>query len=309
MFLIAHRANTNGPDPENENTIEAVNRCLGKQLSVEIDVTLEHDKFFLGHDELNPEDVVNIEQLVDSRIWVHSKTVETFEVLTQHSGIQTFYQANDNVSLTSNGYLWCHSAYAFKSDRSILTMLDRPTGREDVYAVCTDYTELVPQVPVIPPFKVLVLDVDGVMTDGTKTYDVGGYVTGKNFSDKDFTAIKRFQAAGIEVVFLTGDTKVIEEVAVKRHIDLMSARGQDKIHLLPQLMREYGVLPSMIAFVGDDYYDLLLMESLQHTYCPSDALPEIRTAAKTVLPCKGGEGVVAALLQQTDITRVYPTWS
>ena len=53
--------------------------------------------------------------------------------------------------------------------------------------------------------KLVILDVDGVMTDGKKYYDRDGNVVLKNFCDKDWTAIKRFRAIGIPVVFLTGD--------------------------------------------------------------------------------------------------------
>ena len=53
--------------------------------------------------------------------------------------------------------------------------------------------------------KLVILDVDGVMTDGKKYYDRDGNVVMKNFCDKDWTAVKRFRAIGIPVVFLTGD--------------------------------------------------------------------------------------------------------
>ena len=53
--------------------------------------------------------------------------------------------------------------------------------------------------------KLIVLDVDGVMTDGKKYYTREGKVVMKQFCDKDWTAIKRFRALGVNVVFLTGD--------------------------------------------------------------------------------------------------------
>ena len=53
--------------------------------------------------------------------------------------------------------------------------------------------------------KLLILDVDGVLTDGKKYYDSKGKVVMKTFCDKDWTAIKRFKALGVQVVFLTGD--------------------------------------------------------------------------------------------------------
>ena len=53
--------------------------------------------------------------------------------------------------------------------------------------------------------KLLIIDVDGIMTTGIKYYNREGEVKLKTFCDKDWTSIKRFRAAGINVVFLTGD--------------------------------------------------------------------------------------------------------
>ena len=53
--------------------------------------------------------------------------------------------------------------------------------------------------------KLLILDVDGVLTDGNKTYDINHTCVYKKFNDRDFTAIKRFKATGINVVLLSGD--------------------------------------------------------------------------------------------------------
>ena len=54
----------------------------------------------------------------------------------------------------------------------------------------------------------LILDVDGVLTDGRKYYDVSGKGVLKTFCDRDFTAIKKFKANGWDVVFLSGDPNV-----------------------------------------------------------------------------------------------------
>ena len=66
--------------------------------------------------------------------------------------------------------------------------------------------------------KLLILDVDGIMTDGVKYYDKEGVVKLKTFCDKDWTAIKRFKSIGIQVLFLTGDP-FNEAIAKNRNID------------------------------------------------------------------------------------------
>ena len=59
--------------------------------------------------------------------------------------------------------------------------------------------------------KLIILDVDGVLTDGKKYYNREGEVLMKTFCDKDWTAIKRFRALGITVIFLTGDPFNLKE--------------------------------------------------------------------------------------------------
>ena len=64
--------------------------------------------------------------------------------------------------------------------------------------------------------KLLILDVDGVLTDGKKYYNRDGDVVMKTFCDKDWTAIKRFKALGIKVLFLSGDP-FNEKIAKKQN--------------------------------------------------------------------------------------------
>ena len=66
--------------------------------------------------------------------------------------------------------------------------------------------------------KLLILDVDGVLTDGTKVYDAEHKVLSKTYMCKDFTAIKRFIAAGVQVVMISGDN-FNATMANKRNID------------------------------------------------------------------------------------------
>ena len=79
-------------------------------------------------------------------------------------------------------------------------------------------------------FKLLILDVDGVLTTGLKTYDINGSVISKTFGDRDFTAIKQFICAGIETIFLSGDKQVNSEVAKNRGIPFFIVGGiQDSL--------------------------------------------------------------------------------
>lgn len=141
--------------------------------------------------------------------------------------------------------------------------------------------------------KLIVLDIDGVMTDGKKYYDREGTVRFKTFCDKDWTAIKRFRALGIQVVFLTGDPFNVA-IAENRKIDIYVNRQNgvhsDKSNYLSLLCTEYNVTPEEIAFAGDDIFDVKLMQLVGKAYCPSDAPEIVKTNAVILGP--GGENFV-----------------
>lgn len=153
-------------------------------------------------------------------------------------------------------------------------------------------------------FKLLILDVDGVLTDGTKLYDLNGRVSHKRFNDKDFTAIKRFTCAGVKVVWLSGDDAVNRSVAASRGIPFFNARCTSdgvicKASFVPVFADRFGVPSKDMAYVGDDYFDLDIMLAVRYRYCPQDATADVlRVCEHRVLNRKGGEGVVAALYER-----------
>ena len=72
--------------------------------------------------------------------------------------------------------------------------------------------------------QLVLLDIDGVLTDGTKIYDQQHNVIAKKYCDLDFTAIKRMKKAGVNVCFLSGDRNINEGMAEKRGIDFWYSR-------------------------------------------------------------------------------------
>lgn len=147
-------------------------------------------------------------------------------------------------------------------------------------------------------FELLILDVDGVLTDGTKEYDKEHNVLSKKFLCKDFTAIKRFIAAGIQVVMISGD-EWNRTMAEKRNIDFHCSRGSDlsldKSRYLEMFAKKYNVDIEDMAYVGDDYFDLSMFQALNFTYCPSDAPEIIKKHAKYTFSNAGGQGVLVEL--------------
>jgi len=146
--------------------------------------------------------------------------------------------------------------------------------------------------------KLLILDVDGVLTDGTKVYDREHNPIHKTFRCKDFTAIKRFIAAGVKVIMLSGDAWN-RDMAQKRNIPFYCTRGDDlsldKSRYISHLESTYNVKSENMAFVGDDYFDLSMFKKLFWSFSPSDAPQIIKDNSLYVLKSKGGEGVIVEL--------------
>lgn len=150
--------------------------------------------------------------------------------------------------------------------------------------------------------KLIILDVDGVLTDGRKYYDRHGEVKLKTFCDKDWTAIKRFRALGINVIFLTGDPFNVS-IATNRNIDVIVNR-QDGVHTdksdyLPEICKEYDVTPDEIVFVGDDIFDLKLLKMVKYRYCPSDASGELIKYCRALYN-RGGHNLVMELFDHLN---------
>jgi len=146
--------------------------------------------------------------------------------------------------------------------------------------------------------KLLILDVDGVLTDGNKIYDINHTSVYKKFNDRDFTAIKRFKATGINVVLLSGDM-FNKSVGEKRNIDFYCSRNEDlsldKSRFLKKFKDIYNIPIKNMAFVGDDFFDLSIIKKLKYTYCPNNSPQIVKDNCTTTLNVKSGDGVVAYL--------------
>ena len=156
--------------------------------------------------------------------------------------------------------------------------------------------------------KLVILDVDGVLTDGTKYYDRDGKVVLKLFCDKDWTAIKRFRAIGIPVVFITGDP--YNEIILKnRNLPVVVNRGEgfhkDKVNYLTEVLDDYNCLAEEVLYLGDDLFDVNIMKSVGHPYCLLDSPIIVKQNANT-LYCKAGENVIMQLFDKLEIDGLIP---
>jgi len=143
--------------------------------------------------------------------------------------------------------------------------------------------------------KLLILDIDGVMTDGTKVYGLDGLTIGKRYCDRDFTSIKQFKASGVQVCFLSGDDKVNEQMAKKRKTDFYYSRGREKTDYLPEFENTYNCSIGEMAYVGDDIFDISIMKEVGYAYCPKNSPEDVKEVSNWVVDRNSGDSIVARL--------------
>ena len=140
--------------------------------------------------------------------------------------------------------------------------------------------------------RLLLLDVDGVMTDGGIIYDGNGLET-KTFNVKDGHGIKMLQRYGIEVGIITGRTSLVVDIRAKElGVELVYQGALKKLESYRDIKRRTGLVDNQIAYMGDDVIDVPVMKQVIFAAAPSDALIEARNAAHYVTSLAGGRGAV-----------------
>lgn len=141
--------------------------------------------------------------------------------------------------------------------------------------------------------KVIILDIDGVFTNGKKIYNLTGGVVGKEFLDQDFTALNVLKKY-FKIVFISGDDRVNKAVFSK--YNFYHSRKRDKKYYIRTIFKRYNIGPDECLFVGDDLPDLKCMQMIPLSFCPSNAVSSIKNIAYDVIPVSGGDGVIVYLL-------------
>jgi 3-deoxy-D-manno-octulosonate 8-phosphate phosphatase (KDO 8-P phosphatase) len=140
--------------------------------------------------------------------------------------------------------------------------------------------------------KLLILDVDGVLTDGGLIYDHEGNVS-KRFHVQDGLGIKIAQSLGLGIAVITGLKQRAVEVRVRElGIEEYHAGHVDKVPLMDEIRTRRGCERSQIAFLGDDWVDAGVMQAVGLPMAVANAQPEILRLAKWVSGLQGGQGAV-----------------
>lgn len=150
VIWIAHRGNTNGPQPLRENHPDYIDAALNKGYHAEIDVWLElyasnQMRIFLGHDA--PQYQIQPQYLQERKnvLWCHAKNLSALSYLLEQ-GMYTFFHDVDHYTLTSNNLIWAYPGYPVNR-MSVMVMPERMpkhyklSEMRTVYGVCTDHIE------------------------------------------------------------------------------------------------------------------------------------------------------------------------
>ena len=142
------------------------------------------------------------------------------------------------------------------------------------------------------PIKLLMLDVDGTLTDGGVYFDAEGPAM-KRFDVHDGLGLVRLREAGVEVALVTADSSPIAQArAAKLGIRAVFAGCRNKAEVVRRLLEERGLKPDEALYMGDDVSDLGAMAEVGNSAAPASAMAEVREAADYVTTKTGGHGAV-----------------
>lgn len=143
----------------------------------------------------------------------------------------------------------------------------------------------------------LLLDVDGVLTDGRLVYGPDGEQE-KIFHVRDGLGLRLLQRSGLKVGIISGrESEALRVRAEDLGIDWLMMERSDKGPAFDEFLAAQKVAPEEVAFIGDDLVDLPILLRCGLSFAPSDAAGEVRERVHRVLSGKGGWGVVRELCE------------
>ena len=143
--------------------------------------------------------------------------------------------------------------------------------------------------------KLLALDVDGVLTDGTINICDNGELF-KGFNAKDGLGISCALRSGLKVAIITGrKSEIIHKRSAELGITLLCEGVKDKYAELIKLTKELALTKEEVAYMGDDLNDLPAFRAAGFSFAPQDAVTEVVNNADCVVQKNGGRGAVREL--------------
>lgn len=155
--------------------------------------------------------------------------------------------------------------------------------------------------------KMLVFDVDGVLTDGSLFYDNEG-LEYKAFNSRDGHGIKMLRASGVDTGIITGRTsQIVLHRARNLGIAHIYQGAEDKLEALQSLLQATGLAPRQIAYMGDDVVDLPALNRCGLAITVPDAPIEVKARSHYVTSAAAGRGAAREACEL--IMRAQGTWA
>jgi 3-deoxy-D-manno-octulosonate 8-phosphate phosphatase (KDO 8-P phosphatase) len=146
--------------------------------------------------------------------------------------------------------------------------------------------------------KLIAMDVDGVLTDGSFWWGPDGQEW-KRFHFADIMGLSRARKAGLQLALVSGeDSPLVDRLAAKMQIHAVRKNCKDKAEALRALAAQFNLALDEICFMGDDVNDLPALELAGLAAAPADAQPAIRERCSFVSVARGGNGAVRELIEK-----------
>jgi 3-deoxy-D-manno-octulosonate 8-phosphate phosphatase (KDO 8-P phosphatase) len=145
--------------------------------------------------------------------------------------------------------------------------------------------------------RLILLDVDGVLTEGTVSiHSAGG--ESKSFHIRDGAAMIWAGREGLEIGLLSGrPSEATSRRAAELRIGLVSQAGPDKLRSYRQILAEKGCADDEVGYMADDLLDLSILSRVGLSAAPSDAVEEVRNRVHWISSSPGGRGAVREFLE------------
>ncbi len=140
--------------------------------------------------------------------------------------------------------------------------------------------------------KILITDVDGVLTDGGMFYSHEGDIM-KKFHARDGMGVTLLRKNNIPTIIITKErNKIISQWANKMKIYKVYDGVKKKETVISKITKEFNVLESEICYIGDDVNDVEILKKVGLSVSPNDAIELAKKTSKFITKSKGGEGVL-----------------
>ena len=147
------------------------------------------------------------------------------------------------------------------------------------------------------PIELLLVDVDGVLTDGVIAIDDKGVET-KHFHVRDGSAFHLWKKAGKRAAILSGRwAPLVDRRAAELGIAPVIQGAPQKGGPFRAMLRDLGLEPRQVCYVGDDLADLPVLNAVGLAACPADAAAEVRASVQYVASLPGGRGAIREIVE------------